>query len=316
MKKEKTGILFSFILLLGLASCSKPTNTSKVLLNEVLIENESNFTDDYGQRSGWIEVFNKSFSNIDLAGYQLKSCYKAGDTLTYTIPKGDVLTLVKPRQHALFWADKQPNRGTFHTSLELVSDADNWIGLYDNSGKLLDEIRIAKGIISCDQSYARVTDAADNWEVKSGNDTQHYVTPSTNNTTTERNVKVEKFKIQDQYGYGMAITAMSVVFFGLLVLFISFKVLGTTAIEIGKRMIKSFEEKKHQIESAVSHSMGTETSPANEEVFAAIAMALHEYEGGNIHDTESGCLTIHPEHSEWNSRNSMQRILPPHNIVH
>jgi hypothetical protein len=67
-------------------------------MNEVLIENESNFQDDYGVHSAWIEIFNRSFGSADLAGCLLKVSSQPGDTATYFIPKGDVLTLVKPRQ--------------------------------------------------------------------------------------------------------------------------------------------------------------------------------------------------------------------------
>ena len=39
----------------------------------------------------------------------------------------------------------------------------------------------------------------------------------------------------------------------------------------------------------------------NNEVFAAIALALHEYRGNNVHDKESGIITIHRHFTEWNS---------------
>lgn len=36
-------------------------------------------------------------------------------------------------------------------------------------------------------------------------------------------------------------------------------------------------------------------------VYAAIAMALHEFKDNNKHDTESGKITITNKDSEWNS---------------
>ncbi len=36
------------------------------------------------------------------------------------------------------------------------------------------------------------------------------------------------------------------------------------------------------------------------EVFAAIALALHEYQGNNVHDKESGKITIVEHPTEWN----------------
>lgn len=103
MNKTKIGIFLSLMLVLGFcSSCGEKESNSKLLLNEVLITNESNFQDDYGVHSAWIEIFNKSYGSADLAGCYLKFSSQPGDTATYFIPKGDVLTLVKPRQHALF----------------------------------------------------------------------------------------------------------------------------------------------------------------------------------------------------------------------
>ena len=116
-----------------------------------------------------------------------------GDTATYFIPKGDVLTLIKPRQHALFWADGEPNRGTFHTNFTLNAATNNWIGLYDSGKKLLDQIIVPAGTLQANQSYARVSDAANEWEVK-GSSADKYVTPSTNNKTINSNAKMEKFE--------------------------------------------------------------------------------------------------------------------------
>lgn len=46
------------------------------------------------------------------------------------------------------------------------------------------------------------------------------------------------------------------------------------------------------------------------ELHAVIAMALHEYEGNNIHDVESNKLTIKPTQSLWNAKINSMRILP------
>ena len=46
------------------------------------------------------------------------------------------------------------------------------------------------------------------------------------------------------------------------------------------------------------------------EIYAAIAMALHEFEGNNIHDAESNVLTIKPRHTLWNAKISSMRVLP------
>lgn len=39
----------------------------------------------------------------------------------------------------------------------------------------------------------------------------------------------------------------------------------------------------------------------NNEVYAAIALAMHEFKGNNVHDKEAGVITIKSKHSEWES---------------
>lgn len=40
----------------------------------------------------------------------------------------------------------------------------------------------------------------------------------------------------------------------------------------------------------------------NNEIYAAIAMALHDDQGYNMHDSESGKLTIVQQSTEWSSK--------------
>lgn len=298
MKKFNIGICLSLLLMASLCSCGERKPKSKLMLNEVLIENETNFQDDYGIHSAWIEIFNKSYSSTDLAGCQLKVSNQPGDTITYYIPKGDVLTSIKPRQHALLWADGRPNRGTFHTNFTLDATAENWIGLYDSGKKLLDQVVIPAGTLQADQSYARVSDAAKDWEVKGAN-ADKYVTPSTNNKTLNSHAKMEKFQEHDGTGIGMAISAMSVVFSGLLLLFILFKYLGKASVHLRRRKameVKGITDKKEAKEKQLGE--------APSEVFAAIAMAMHEMQS-DVHDVEETVLTItrvKRSYSPWSSK--------------
>ena len=297
MNKTKIGLLLSLAVMLGLTSCGEQKSNSKLILNEVLIENKSNFQDDYGVHSAWVEVFNKSYTSTDLAGYQIKMSNQPGDTACYSIPKGDVLTLVKPRQHALFWADGQPNRGTFHTNFVMDGNTDTWIGLYDSGKKLIDQIVISANILQTDQSYGRRSDASYEWEVK-GADSSKYVTPSTNNMTLSGNAKMEKFQSHDSSGIGMSITAMGVVFSGLLLLYICFRIIGKISVNMSRRRAmksKSITCKEEAKEKKLGEAPG--------EVFAAIAMAMHESQ--NMHDEEDTVLTItrvKRSYSPWNSK--------------
>ena len=297
MNKIKIGLLLSLAVMLGLTSCGEQKGNTKLILNEVLIENENNFQDDYGIHSAWIEVFNQSYSSANLAACRLKVSNQPGDTTNYFIPKGDVLTIVKPRQHALFWADGQPNKGTFHTNFLLNGNTDTWIGLFDSGDKLLDQVVIPANTLQTNQSYARISDASDEWEIKGGSDDK-YVTPSTNNKTQDGNAKMEKFKQHDASGVGMAITAMSVVFSGLLLLYISFRVIGKISVSISRRRAMKTKEVT-SVEEAKEKKLGE----APGEIFAAIAMAMHESQ--NMHDEEDTVLTItrvKRSYSPWSSK--------------
>lgn len=298
MRKNRIGIFLSLLLLIGFTSCTEQKSNSKLVINEVLVDNQTNFQDDYGVHSGWIEIFNKAYSTADLAGCLLKVSSQPGDTVTYFIPKGDVLTSIKPRQHTLFWADGNPRWGTFHTNFVLSKTNANWIGLYDSGKKLLDQVVVPAGILAANQSYARVGDASAEWEVK-GASADKYVTPSTNNQTIESNPKMDKFEQHDPVGIGMAISAMSVVFLGLILLYICFKLIGKAAIKLRKRnamIAHNITDKQEAKEKKLGEAPG--------EVIAAISMALHEAQGAD-HDVEETILTISRvkrSYSPWSSK--------------
>ena len=318
----KIGIILSLLLLVGLSSCKQQGSNNKLVINEVLVDNQQNFQDDYGVRSGWIEIFNKAYSSADLAGCLLRVSSVPGDTATYFIPKGDVLTLIKPRQHTLFWADNNPRRGTFHTNFQLSLTADNWVGLYDSGKNLVDQVVVPAASLKADQSYGRVSDAAGEWQVK--DDTaEKYVTPSTNNQTIESNPKMDKFEQHDPVGIGMAISAMSVVFTGLLLLYICFRIVGRLSVHYSERnQKKAAAGQQGTAGAAGANAPGTNAGGAGGkaaaptadgeipgEVLAAITMALHEAQGGD-HDVEETVLTIARVHSPWNARINGMREMP------
>lgn len=298
MNKYIAGIFFASAMVGALSSCTAPDMGSKIVINEVLVDNQDNFQDDYGVHSGWVEIFNTSYNSVNLAGCYLKVSSEPGDTLSYFIPKGDVLTAISPRQHALFWADGAPRRGTFHTNFVLSKTRDNWVGLYDSGRKLLDEVVVPAGVLKTDQSYARVSDGADQWEVKDDSETK-YVTPSTNNQTLEGNPKMDKFEQHDSAGLGMTITAMTVVFIGLILLYISFRIIGKVAVKLRKR---NAMKAQNVIDKQEAKKRGLGEAPG--EVIAAISMALHEAQGAD-HDVEETILTISRvkrSYSPWSSK--------------
>ena len=281
MNKKRIGIFITLVAVVCLGLNAQRATSLKI--NEVLVTNEQNYQDDYGLHNAWIEIFNTSFASVNIEG-----CYLTNDKdnpTKYPIPKGDVLTLIKPRQHILFWADGMPNRGTFHVSFTLDPSKENYIALYDSNGKtLIDEITVPAGMLA-DQSYAREEDGSANWVIKGGGE-HSYVTPSTNNMTLDKNEKIENFKKHDADGFGMAIIAMSVVFIGLILLYVSFKIVGNIAVKLGKRNAMKAIGITDKVE-AKEKNLGSHSG----EEAAAIAMALHEFMN-DAHDVEDMILTI------------------------
>ncbi|WP_302799998.1 lamin tail domain-containing protein [Parabacteroides goldsteinii] len=284
MTNKRFGVLLLFILLVSFGAQAQRATSMRI--NEVLVINEDNFVDDYGKRHGWIELFNTSAGTVNIAG-----CFLTDDKNNpkkYPIPKGDVLTQIPPHQHTLFWADGEPNRGTFHVNFTLDPSKENYIALYDADGKsLIDEITIPVAQ-KPDVSYGRIIDGKEEWAQLTK------VTPSTNNLTLDSNEKIENFKTNDSLGIGMTITAMAVVFLGLLLLFLIFKQVGKAAIAASKRNAQ-------KAGAPVNVNTPDEVSG---EVFAAIATALYEMSDDN-HDIEHTVLTIRKvrrAYSPWSSK--------------
>ena len=269
-------------------------------INEVMIDNVDNYIDSYGKRSPWIEIYNSSAGSIDLAG-----CFLTDDPQNlkkYMIPKGDVLTAIKPRQSVVFFADEMPLRGTFHLNFTLSPNVSHYLALISNDGStIIDEVEVPAAI-PANNSYARIDDgvrtavAAEAWHI-----TQH-TTPGSNNVVKDKNEKIDRLQEADPNGFVMTVTAMLVVFLGLLILFLAYKLVGIVAMRIEARQ-ESLHNRPHQ-EPTVATS--TTEDPL---VAVAISLALTselEMGGGEA----PGRLTIRPRtlpYTPWSDKTQMMR---------
>lgn len=294
MIKRNIGVILLFTLLASFGAQAQRVTSMRI--NEVLVINEDNFVDDYGKRSGWIELYNGSAGTVNIGG-----CFLTNDKNNpkkYPIPKGDVLTKIPPRQHTLFWADGNASRGTFHASFTLDPTKENYIALYDTDGKtLVDEIVIPASQ-KPDVSYGRTIDGENKWAQLPK------VTPSTNNLTLDTNERIDNFRENDSVGLGMTVTAMSVVFLGLIILYLVFKTTGKLSISASARRA----QKATGVESVAAPAAGELSG----EVLVAIGMALYEL-NEDAHDIENTVLTIQKvkrTYSPWSSKIYGLRELP------
>ncbi|HBI57668.1 MAG TPA: phage tail protein [Porphyromonadaceae bacterium] len=272
-----------------------------------MVVNDSSVVDDFGQHHAWVELYNSTFAPLEISSVFLTN--DRDNNKKYPVPLGDINTEIPARQHVLFWADGQPNKGTFHMNFTLTPGEDNYIAIYDANGlSLIDEVVIPASL-KPGQSYARKVDGEggtddDAWEVRDGSG-QYYITPSSNNVIKDTNGKVEMFAEQDENGFGMAVMAMGVVFTALLLLSLCFYIIS----KIGEAV-----SRKNKVKTVTAHLDEVHDSHKDHdsgEAIAAIVMALHEHL--DAHDRESTVLTINKvrrAYSPWNSKIYSLRELP------
>ncbi len=292
MNIRKIGLLLLLCCVAGMVSAQSAT---ALRINEVLTNNVSNYIDPFGNRGAWVEIYNSSAATVQMAG-----CYITNDSTNpkkYMISKGDLKTKIGPRQVVLIWVDGHAHHGTFHTNFELDPIGENYIALYDANGKtLIDEVTIP--VLAPDQSWGAVRDG-----MKERNVLQN-PTPEAANYVENSNPKVDRFSEHDPDGVSMAITAMSVVFVALILLFLAFKGVGKISVFISARR-------------AMQSGAATTISEAKEagvpgEVLTAISMALYEHQGAD-HDYEDTILTmkqVKRSYSPWSSKIYGMRQIP------
>lgn len=300
--KKVISTIAAALLISGAASTALAQGRAGLRINEVMVTNQSSIVDDYGQKQAWIELFNSNFSPLEIS-----SVYITNDSTQkrlYPVPLGDVNTEIPKRQHVVFFADGEPNKGTFHTNFVLVPGQDNWIGIYDADGEtLIDEVTIPASL-GADQTWARTEDGTGEWAVRDGSQSA-YITPSSANIIKDTNKKIENFAEMDENGFGMTIMAMCIVFTALLVLCLSFYAIG----KIGSAVSRMNKMRAHGVDKEEKASVKQDSG----EEIAAIIMALHEHL--NTHDAESTILTINKvkrAYSPWSSKIYGLREVPGH----
>lgn len=100
------------------------TNTVPLHINEVSAGNSVN-VNDYYKKDDWIELYNSSDQDIDLAGMYLSD--KADKPQKFQVPADieGLNTLVPAHGHLIIWASKREIKGSqIHTNFKLENDAD------------------------------------------------------------------------------------------------------------------------------------------------------------------------------------------------
>ena len=284
---NKARILLCGMLLASTMS-AMAQGAKNIRLNEVLTNNTTSIVDEFGNREAWIEVENTSFTTYNIRGMYFTTDRSVLDPKMSVperikrmsvIPNGDPRTQIGGRQHLVFYCNSNPSEGKLHLSLPVPTSEPVWIGFYNgNAVELIDSVTIPA--LAADQSYAR---HGREWSVKSPEN----VTPGIENFIKTDETKDAKLKREDPYGVGITLLAMGIVFFCLAVLFVFFWIFGLIMrhLDTAKKVVNK-------------------TKGIDKEVYiAVISMALKQYQD-DVHDVESGIITIKSRQTGWTDESS------------
>ena len=309
---NKIRILLSGILLTS-ASAMMALGAKNIRINEVLTNNTSSIQDEYGQREAWIELENTSFTTYNVRGMYFTTDRSVLDPNMSVperikhmsvIPSGDTRTQIGGRQHLVFYCNSTPAQGKLHLSLKVPMSEPLWIGFYNgNATELIDSVSVPA--LAADQSFARQNSTS--WAVKSAEN----VTPGIENFIKTDETKDAYLKREDPHGFGITLLAMGIVFFCLAVLFVFFWLFGAIMrhLDTAKKVaytqpikpITKTVEVTHDLAHATGNILqdGLKTKGIDKEVYiAVIAMALKQYQD-DIHNVESGIITIKSKNTDW-----------------
>ena len=311
---NKFGLLLG-IMLGSVSAVSYGQMSESIKLNEVMTNNATSLQDEYGQREAWVEIANISYSTYNIRGMFLTTDRAVLDPdmsvperikRMSIIPNGDARTNLSARQHLLFHCNSNPRLGTLHLSVKIDPSKPTWIGLYNgNATQLIDSVTVP--VLAPDQSYARERDGAATWQIKP----KDAVTPGISNYIQVDESKVAKLKRNDPYGLGITVLAMGIVFFCLALLCVFFtlfgmfmkhrsaakKVASIQPLKAGVKTVEKTVEIGHKTNIILQD--GLKSKGIDKETYiAVIALAIQQYTN-NVHDVESGIITIKPKTTEW-----------------
>ncbi len=294
---------------------------SNIKINEVLTVNEQSIQDEYGTHLPWVELVNTAYSTYNVRGMYITTDRSVLDKSMSApermkrmsiIPNEDKRTNLSARQHIVFYLQSSPAEGALHLPTAVNPKQPLWIALYDGNGvDLIDSVTVP--VMKANLSYARYNDGAKKWVVK----TADAVTPGTENFIQATESKVEKMKKDDPYGIGLTLLCMGIVFAALALLYIFFVIFGFVAERRNKiaqtqpiKPIVQTGKKLNEVRKVTTNILqdGLDTKGRDKEIYiAVIAMALRQY-ADDVHDLESGKLTIKPHHTSWNEHNQFNNI--------
>jgi len=298
-----------FAALLLFSAVASAQNVSDLIIAEVVADPDSTgLVDEYGQREGWIEIFNKSQGTVNFGG-----CFVSDDIDNLKksqIPKGDLRTKLGGRQSTILFGSGDARKGTFH--LDFKIEKGSTIYLVSNDGRtIIDQIEVP-ATLATGMSNSKL--AVDLKGLKWDKVDQLQPSPYSQNGKFNEKTKAQKMAETDPHGWILSVTAVSVVFSALIILFLIYTLSGAFFSGKFKREPKPKKtalksgDINPEVAAAIAMAIDKEFGS---EVYAAIGLALDQYFNDTVHDQESFILTIKPsEQTGWSNKSLNFRKRP------
>lgn len=296
-------IVFPSLLLLA-GWCMSAQNVEDLRISEILVENTGSLVDDFGQRNGWIEIFNTSFGTVKFGGCYLSD--DPSDLKKYHIPTTDRSTNVGPRQSVVFYASGNASQGTYHINFTLRRGA--VLYLISNDGRTIIDTMEIPVDLQADKSVMRVPIGIKEMDFETKNNANP--TPGSYNGDVDAMSKSDIMKLRDPSGWILTMISVITVFIALLILAFIFGWIGNASKRAAG--IPTERQKRLARKATTAGALSPEVAAAiamairqefGGEPYAAIALALHNHLECGVHDAESFVITIKPSgQSGWNNK--------------
>lgn len=111
---------------------------SPIRINEVSAGNDT-YINEYGKKNDWIELYNTSDQDFDLAGIYLSD--NVLNPHKFQIPSfTDISTIIPAHGYKVIWCDGEDSKSQLHASFKLGNRDNSFISISDANGLLIDSL--------------------------------------------------------------------------------------------------------------------------------------------------------------------------------
>ncbi len=130
-----------------------------LVINELMADNDSTFSDEFGEYDDWLEIYNPTDADVLLSGYHLTDDY--ADQLQWSLPD----TSIPAGGYLVIWCDEDTLQGPLHANFRLSADGE-FIGLFGPAadGNPPVDTKVFDPAIA-EVAFGRYPDAGHTWQL-------------------------------------------------------------------------------------------------------------------------------------------------------